>query len=87
MAVKRNRKPTGDKNRMTGVCFVRGLETANTESKNAALNFLRTRVSEVSSGKVIDQNKITVQSLADSMTKAWELGQKNEATQEWAARC
>src|SRR5713101_4047483 len=62
-------------------------ETANTESKNAALNFLRTRVSEVSSGKSVDCKKVTVQSLADSMTKAWELAQKNEATQEWAGRC
>ena len=62
-------------------------ETANTESKNEALNFLRTRVSEVSSGKAVDCKKVTVQSLADSMTKAWELAQKNEATQEWAARC
>ena len=62
-------------------------ETANTESKNEALNFLRTRVSEVSSGKAVDCKKVTVQILADSMTKAWELAQKNEATQEWAARC
>lgn len=51
-------------------------ETANTESKNEALNFLRTRVSEVSSGKMIDCKKITVQSLADSMTKAWERAHK-----------
>jgi integrase len=35
----------------------------------------------------VDCKKVTVQILADSMTKAWELAQKNEATQEWAARC
>src|SRR5947207_7959493 len=62
-------------------------ETANTESKNQATDFLRTRISEVSSGKFVDCKKVTVQILKDDMTKAWELAQKNEATQEWAARC
>ena len=62
-------------------------ETANTESRRDALDFLKIRISEQSSGKAVDCKKVTVQTLADSMTKAWELAQKNEATQEWAARC
>src|SRR5690349_13307710 len=48
-------------------------ETANTESKNAALDFLRTRIGEVSSGKFVDCKRVTVQTLKDNMMKAWEL--------------
>lgn len=62
-------------------------ETADTESKNEATNFLRNRIAEQSSGKAVDCKKVTVQVLKDDITKAWELAQKNEATREWAARC
>lgn len=52
-------------------------ETADTESKNEAKDFLRRRIAEQCSGKAVDCKKVTVQILKDDMTKAWELAQKN----------
>jgi hypothetical protein len=62
-------------------------ESADTESKKEAEDFLAKRIAEQRSGKAVGCKKVTVQILKDDMTKAWELAQKNEATQEWAARC
>jgi integrase len=62
-------------------------EPANTESKKEALNFLKKRVGEESTGMVIDSENVTVSVLKENLTKAWEREGRKESTREWAERC
>src|SRR6266852_1223998 len=62
-------------------------ESADTESKKEAEDFLAKCIAEQRSGKAVDCKKVTVATLADNMIRAWERTEKKESTREWAACC
>src|SRR5207248_8594062 len=62
-------------------------ETANTESRKEALDFLSNRKGEETSGTAVHCEKVTVALLAEKMTKTWEREQRKESTRDWAGYC
>ena len=62
-------------------------QSANLESRRAALDVLKTEILKHAAGEAPDSRQTTVLALKEAMMQTWENMDRNPASVEWAERC